>query len=216
MVVIMSFKRYLFSVGLLAIVCLDVSLVHAQSNGDFWWLNKKLVNSAKNARETNPPSARVINVAPTINEEIRPVTEILDDIPPPVTRRNFFSTTIRPKTTTSTTTLKPPTTKVVRRIRPSRKGSFRFPDEVNVTTAKAPLRNVEYLETNKLESIERSRRPQTFSIDEVRTVETTKAPLRSRKRVRFQGKSTDDDQTGSASEVNLATYKDLSRFLTFS
>lgn len=56
-----SNNKFLLSVGLL-LVLLDVCAVFGQSNGEFWWMNQKLVNSAKNAREAKPPSARVINV----------------------------------------------------------------------------------------------------------------------------------------------------------
>lgn len=59
-VVMLGRNRLLLSVGL--VVLLDVCVVLGQSNGDFWWLNKKLVNSAKNAREAKQPSARIINV----------------------------------------------------------------------------------------------------------------------------------------------------------
>lgn len=53
-------SRFLLSVGF--VILLDVCVVLGQSNGDFWWLNKKLVNRAKDARETKPSSARIINV----------------------------------------------------------------------------------------------------------------------------------------------------------
>lgn len=53
-------NRFLLSVFL--VVLLDVCIVIGQSNGDFWWLNQKLVNRAKDAREAKKSSARVINV----------------------------------------------------------------------------------------------------------------------------------------------------------
>lgn len=65
MVVMMFLKS-----SVMLVVLLNVNFVLGQSNGDFWWLNQKLVNRAKDAREAKPPSARVINVESS-EEDIR-------------------------------------------------------------------------------------------------------------------------------------------------
>lgn len=131
----------------------------------------------------------------------------MDDIPPPVTTRNFISTTLRPQLTTN----------VIRRAKLNTR-DFLFPDEI---TTKPP-KDIQFLDNNVLETVERSRGPQTFFLYQDRTIEaSTINPSRNNKRVRFQERSDDQskteaDQTGSASEINLHTYKDLSRYLTFS
>lgn len=133
----------------------------------------------------------------------------MDDIPPPVTARNFLSTTVRPQTTTN----------VVRRTK-SKSRTFLFPDEITTEPPKTIQRGVKFQDNNVLETTERTRRIQ-LRTRSTSSTSTTINPRRRNQRIRFQERSKEDpkveiDQTASASEINVETYRDLTRYLILS
>lgn len=129
-----------------------------------------------------------------------------------MTTRNFILTT----TTTTTLPLQIKTNVIRRRQKITR--DFLFPDEVSTN----PPKEVKFFDSNVLDAVERSRRPQTFSIVAEKSsieISSTAIPTttaRNKKRIRFvEKRKSDGDLSASASE-NLEIYKDLSRYLTFS